>query len=55
MNKIYAYVIWKSFSFHFIQIKKMPQHFMKSGCISPRNIKHFSDNKLVKLNVYTFK
>ncbi len=33
VDKILAYVIWKSFSFHFIQILKTSQHFRNSGCI----------------------
>ncbi len=45
VNKILAHVIWNSFSFHFIQILKMYQHFQNSGCIwrvylqKPINIK----------------
>ncbi len=33
VNKILAHVISKSFSFHFIQIKKTSKHLRNSGCI----------------------
>ncbi len=32
VNNILAHVIWKSFSFQFIQIKKTSQHFQSSCC-----------------------
>ncbi len=33
VNKILTHVIWKSFSFHFIQILKTSQQFRNSGCM----------------------
>ncbi len=53
LNLNICYVIWKSFSFHFIQIKKMSQHFRNSGCKHYVNMYEWEHKKEWRSNSYT--